>query len=98
MKKKKGRGNKTTVTFEMRQADSEAEVAVAGDFNEWSMSANPLKKQKDGSWSATVSLAPGTYRYRFVADGKKWLNDPTADRYEPSGLGEDNSVVVVEAM
>jgi 1,4-alpha-glucan branching enzyme len=97
MKKKQvARSKKVAVTFEMPSDNPVESLYVAGDFNDWSTSANPMKRLKDGGWSATVNLLPGTYRYRFVADGGTWLNDPGADRYEPSGFGEDNSVVVVE--
>ncbi len=99
MKKKKGRGGKVSVTFEMPGNGLQAEnFAVAGDFNKWSTSANPMKKQKDGTWATTVSLGPGIYRYRFVADGGKWYNDPLAEGHEPSGYGEENCVVNVEQL
>jgi 1,4-alpha-glucan branching enzyme len=98
MKKKKSRGSKIAVTFEM-PADVQCDgLFVAGDFNDWNTSATPLKRQKDGTWAATVSLAPGAYRYRYVDNGNSWHNDPGADRYEPSGFGEDNSVVEVAAL
>ena len=54
-----------------------------------------MKQRKDGVWAKTLRLEPGTYCYRFLADGQVWHNDPAADGYQPSGLGEDNSVVVV---
>jgi 1,4-alpha-glucan branching enzyme len=96
--KKKGRGSKIAVTFEM-PAEVEAEsLCVAGDFNDWNTSATPLKRQKDKRWAVTVNLAPGTYRYRYVVNSNTWQNDPEADRYEPSGFGENNSVVLVEAL
>ncbi len=96
MKKKKGRAGKVSVTFEMPADSLEAKkLAVAGDFNGWSATANPMRKAK-GTWSTTVDLEPGAHRYRFVADGDRWYNDPQADRYEPSGYGEENCVVEVE--
>ena len=86
---------KVSVTFEM-PAEIEAEsLAVVGDFNDWDVSATLMQKRKDGSWSKTVRLDPGAYRFRYLADGREWHNDPAADDYEPSGLGEDNCVVVV---
>ncbi len=98
MQKKKSRGKKIAVTFEMPADPEMKTLFVAGDFNEWDTAATPMKRQKNGDWSATVPLDPGTYRYRYIANGETWCNDPTADRYEPTGMGEDNSVVVVEAM
>ncbi len=89
--------DRVSVTFEM-PADIVAQtLVVVGDFNEWDQAAHPMKRRKDGSWARTLRLVPGIYRYRFLADGKTWYNDWEADRYEPSGFGEDNSVVVVSA-
>ncbi len=86
---------KVSVTFEA-PAELRAEtLAVVGDFNDWDEDAAPLKRRSDGTWAATLRLAPGVYRYRYVADGAAWYNDPEADYYEASGFGEDNSVVVV---
>ena len=86
---------KYSVTFEAPaeiQADS---LALVGEFNEWDASAAPMKRRKDGVWAKTLRLEPGTYGYRFLADGQVWHNDPAADGYRPSGLGENNSVVIV---
>jgi 1,4-alpha-glucan branching enzyme len=70
-------------------------VAVAGDFNDWSPSANPLERGEDGSWSTTVRLPAGRHRFRYVIDGHRWENDWAADDYESNELGEDNSVKIV---
>ncbi len=47
-------------------------VAIAGSFNEWNVSANLMKKGKDGIWSVKLSLVPGSYEYKFVCDGINW--------------------------
>lgn len=86
---------KFSVTFEMPAEVQAESLAVLGDFNGWDASAAPLKRRKDGTWAKTIRLEAGTYRYRLVADGQIWLNDPAADGYEPSGFGEDNCLVVV---
>jgi len=49
-------------------------VAVAASFNDWSLTATTLSRDKSGKWSASVKLAPGSYEYRFVVDGE-WQND-----------------------
>ena len=86
---------KLSVTFEA-PAEIQAEtMAVVGEFNDWDATAALMKRRKDGTWARTLRLEPGVYAYRFLADGQIWHNDPAADQYEPSGLGEDNSVVVV---
>ena len=83
------------MTFEAAGEYKADTIAVVGDFNKWDGSATPMKRKKDGVWSATVRLDPGSYRYRYLADGQCYFNDPHADGYEASGLGEDNCIVVV---
>ena len=86
---------KFSVTFEAPAEIQAESLAVVGEFNDWDATAAFMKRRKDGVWSKALRLAPGTYSYRFLADGQVWHNDPNADGYQPSGLGEDNSVVVV---
>ena len=86
---------KFSVTFEM-PAEIEAEsLVVVGDFNNWDENATPMQRRKDGVWTKSLRLDPGRYQFRYLADGHIWHNDPAADAYEPSGFGEDNSIVVV---
>lgn len=56
------------------QAES---VSVVGDFNQWQPSANPMEKQLDGSWQASVDMKHGHHRYAFWVDGVLTL-DPKA--------------------
>lgn len=71
-------------------------IYLAGDFNNWDFHATQLKKQKDGSYAATLELEAGSeYQYRYVLDGERWENDYAADKYVPSNIGVENSVVVV---
>jgi 1,4-alpha-glucan branching enzyme len=69
-------------------------MQIAGDFNNWRPEKNPMKKAEDGTWQARIQLAKGTYRYRFVVDGK-WQHDPNNNSTEPNPYGELNSVVKV---
>ena len=72
-------------------------VALVGQFNDWNVLAQPLKKQKDGSFAAKVELHIGQeYQYRFVLDGTTWENDWAADKYVASEVpGVENSVVIL---
>ena len=48
-------------------------VSVAGSFNNWTVDADMLKKdKKTGLWVAKISLVPGDYEYKFVCDGVNW--------------------------
>jgi 1,4-alpha-glucan branching enzyme len=70
-------------------------VNLAGDFNNWSTSADALTKQADGSWAITKKLAPGRYAYKFVVDGSNWKEDPNAKETVDDGFGGKNAIMVV---
>jgi hypothetical protein len=77
-------------------ADVQADrVALCGEFNDWSVESTTLAHQVDGSWSVTVPLVPGTYRYKYLLDGETWENGSDADRYEENAYGTLDSVVEV---
>jgi hypothetical protein len=69
-------------------------VCVAGTFNGWAPEKTPLEKNGVGEWEITLSLAPGDYEYRFVADGE-WMDDPLACRHAPNPFGGQNAVLHV---
>lgn len=90
------KSTKISVTFEMPAEIQAESLSVLGDFNGWDATAGLMKRRKDGIWAKTIRMAPGTYRFRYLASDGAWYNDPTADGYEPSGLGEDNCILVAE--
>jgi hypothetical protein len=50
--------------------------------------------RRDAEWTATVELEAGQrYRFRYLLDGKEWLNDWYADDYEDNLYGTSDSVV-----
>ena len=68
-------------------------VSWAGDFNGWNMTANPMVKGADGTWSVTLALPPGEQSYKFVVDNN-WVADPE----NPQTKGEyGNSVITIGA-
>jgi 1,4-alpha-glucan branching enzyme len=87
------------VTFRLpRIAATDAKsVCIVGDFNNWNLYANPMKKLKNGNYTVTLELKPGKeYQFRYLIDESKWENDWNADKYVKSPYGDsDNSVVVV---
>jgi len=77
-------------------ADQGKAVYLAGEFNEWSPTAQKMDyKAEDGVYAATVRLAPGTYQYKFVIDGT-WCADPENTRSVPNDQGTFNSVITVD--
>ena len=89
-------GRSCRVTFELPSQVEAKNVALCGEFNQWDRNKHSLKRRRDGSFSLTVSLKPGSeYRFRYLIDGGKWENDWAADKYVPNVFGTEDSVVVV---
>jgi hypothetical protein len=77
------------------QADN---VALCGEFNQWSVEDIQLERGNDGMWRAVVALEPGrSYRYRYLLDGERWENGSDADQYSPNPFGSLDSVISVES-
>ena len=71
-------------------------VHLVGDFNDWNESITPMKRLKNGSFTATLVLQRNKeYQFRYLLDGLQWENDWKADKYVPNRYGSENSVVVV---
>ena len=69
-------------------------VFVAGSFNDWSVTKNPMKKIKENIWEAVIPLETGKYQYKFVTDGN-WITDSENPNTTDDGLGGKNSIVEV---
>lgn len=67
-------------------------VALAGNFNNWNKDINFLKKVSNDLWMLEADFFyPGTYKYKYVIDGNKWINDPESNNKEPDGFGGYNT-------
>ena len=83
------------VTFDLPASVAARQIALVGDFNNWSPTETKLKRRKDSPWKVTLPLPPGqAYRYRFLLDGQHWENDWSADLYVANEFGTDDSVVI----
>ena len=71
-------------------------VAVAGDFNAWSTSANMLKQGDGDVWSVVLPLTAGDHQYKFVVNGSDWKPDPENAKSSDDGYGGKNSLVHVD--
>ena len=73
-----------------------AQVSVAGDFNEWAATVNPLFSENNGYWSADVPGAEVGHQYKYVIGSPGgqplWRNDPYA-RSITHKDGNMNSVI-----
>ncbi len=92
-------GSSCNVTFviQAEQAEGVQTAFVAGDFNNWSRSATPMKKTSEGGFEASVKLDAGReFHFRYLLDDTRWDNDWHADKYVQSPFRDaDNSVVIV---
>ncbi|MBZ4650613.1 isoamylase early set domain-containing protein [Thermosipho sp. (in: thermotogales)] len=70
------------------------QVYLAGNFNNWSVSANPMVNE-NGVWKISLELLPGEYQYKFVVDGSRWIEDPDAPSYVDDGYGGKNGAFLL---
>ncbi len=72
-------------------------VSVAGSFNGWNATANPLADpDKDGIWSADIELPAGRIEYKFVVNGDQWFADENAVETSSDGFGGQNAVATIK--
>jgi hypothetical protein len=91
-------GNSCRVTFKIPAGQVEARSAVVlGEWNGWNADATPMKRGKDGSWTATATLETGRpYRFRYLLDGAHWKNDEGADATVRNHFGSEDSVLALD--
>jgi hypothetical protein len=69
-------------------------VGVSGTFNGWAMTGVPLSYDAASqSWLLAMSLAAGSYQYKFVLNGSEWKTDPNDSNSTGDGFGGLNSVI-----
>ncbi len=70
-------------------------VVLTGSFTDWAATAGAgaisLTKAGD-TWSVTATVPEGKTLYKFLVDGKNWINDPLALINEADSFGGKNSV------
>jgi 1,4-alpha-glucan branching enzyme len=85
MIRRKNAASGVTVTFTLDDT-SPAPVSVVGDFNGWTPGAHVLRKRSNGTRSVAVTLPAGQpARFRYLAEGGHWFDDPQADAHEQDG-------------
>jgi hypothetical protein len=89
---------KVTFTLPAEVVANATSGIILGEFNNWDDTrATSLKKQKDGSMKATLTLEAGrTYQYRYLLNDGRWVNDHTADNFvHVGGYNVENCVITV---
>jgi 1,4-alpha-glucan branching enzyme len=89
------RKGQVRVTFELPLDPWVERVNLVGEFNAWDTRSTPMTREgADAHWKVTVELEAGRcYRFRYLVDGEKWLNDWQADDYVENPYGSDDSVL-----
>jgi len=91
-------GLQTEVTFKINRKDapSDSDIFLLGDFNHWQMADTGFQMERKKGWyTKTIILDSGKkYEFRYVNRDFIWFNDDAADAYVPSPFyGVDNCVV-----
>jgi pullulanase len=63
-----------SITFQY--AGEADRVRVAGSFTGWADGALDMTKNAEGVWQLKITLAPGTYEYKFIIGENGWIPDP----------------------
>ena len=93
MKKSASRKDKFT-HFEL-EAEPGRQIFVAGSFNGWDPTANPMMDNPDsGHYKAAIRLPPGRHEYKFVVNGE-WRVDPKCPLRVENDQGAVNSVIQI---
>ena len=94
-KKLSPKGRSVRVTFALPANTAGHSVAIAGSFNDWSMTTHQMVLDKKGGvWKKNISFKPGsTVEFRYVIDGAHWHNENEADGTTPTPYFSENSVL-----
>jgi 1,4-alpha-glucan branching enzyme len=92
-------GKRFQVTFTVPPIPGVETLHLCGEFNGWSETATPMRREGDGSWSAVLALDGGkSYMFRYRDEHGAWHNDRAADAYVPNQFGSENSVLDLAAL
>ena len=86
---------KATFKIEKELANGAETASIVGDFNEWNPKADEMNKLKNGGFTTTIDLEAGKeYAFRYILDGKEWVNDTEADKYVTSEFADAENCVI----
>jgi 1,4-alpha-glucan branching enzyme len=77
------RSGELRLTFVLPQREPDGGVSVVGDFNDWTPGVHRLVRRSNGTRSVKVTVPAGNaYRFRYLAEGGHWFDDPDVDARE----------------
>jgi len=86
--------NKKRIVFQVN-AESGADVFLAGTFNDWRPEDKKLNEKGSGIYTCAMMLPPGTYEYKFRINNT-WAIDQDNPNFTRNDLGTLNSVLIVQ--
>jgi glycosidase len=86
-----------TVTLRAQDAGGARSAKLASSFTGWQGSAVEMVRDASGDFRATVELPDGTYPYKFILDGSRWIADPRNPRRADDSNGGFNSLLPIGA-
>jgi cyclomaltodextrinase / maltogenic alpha-amylase / neopullulanase len=87
---------KKKYSFKYNPSGNPKKVNLFGQFNGWNRKNLPMNDDDgDGVYEIIIPLDPGRYEYKFFVDGEE-LIDPENPAYVPNGLGDFNSIRIIE--
>ena len=73
-------------------------IHLVGDFNDWNCASHPFRCSHDGHWTITIYLDMNkAYQFRYLCNGREWMNDSTADGYVPNRHGSENCLIITQS-
>jgi serine protease AprX len=85
------------IIFVLRDHDVQR-VQVLGSWDNWQSPGLEMVQVEPGVWQVERSLLPdGRYKYKFLLDGARWLDDPANMRKSWDGFGGFNSLLTIPA-
>ncbi len=87
---------KNTIEFIVYHRNAE-QISLVGSFNHWAEDILLLTPGYEGLWKIDIPMLPeGSYRYKFLVDGRDWLEDVDNPYREPDGFNGFNSLLHIE--
>ena len=94
---KKKKNYSVTFTIPKKISKEFKTASVVGDFNNWDLHANEMKKnKKTGEFMTKIELPEHhEYKFRYLLDSEQWINDEGADKFITTHFGDAEDCVIV---
>lgn len=86
---------KVTWSIDKSIAQDVENIALSGNFNNWSLETDSFKKLKNGSFKLTLELPKDKeYEFRYLVDGKSWINEEESDKFIDNRISNELNCVL----